>query len=118
MVFVQVFNEINAREMEKLNVFAHTLDNWVFLLIITFTVVFQWIMVTFLGKFANTVPLTRDQWLITVGIGAVSMLVAVVVKFIPVPAEKINDFQPQTNGSYRALPSEPQEGEKGGSSNV
>lgn len=98
-VFCQVFNEINAREMEKLNVFAHTFDNWVFLLIITFTAVFQWIMVTFLGKFASTTPLTLQQWGITVGIGAVSMIVAVIVKVIPVPEEKIVTGFSQANGS-------------------
>lgn len=102
-VVLQVFNEINAREMEKLNVFAHTFDNWVFLLIISFTAVFQWIMVSFLGKLANTVPLTGYQWGITVGIGAVSMIVAVIVKVIPVPAEKITSGFPQTNGSSHSL---------------
>jgi Ca2+-transporting ATPase len=102
---VQVFNEINAREMEKLNVFAHTFDNWVFLVIITFTAIFQWIMVSFLGKLANTVPLTLNQWGITLGIGAASLVVAVIVKLIPVPSEKIIDSaQPQTNGSYQAIP--------------
>ncbi|CAM6092805.1 unnamed protein product [Calypogeia fissa] len=110
-VFCQVFNEINAREMEKLNVFANTLDNKVFLLIITFTVVFQWIMVSFLGKLANTVPLTSSQWLITVGIGAVSMIVAVIVKFIPVPEDKLVEIPIQTNGSYQALANGPPDGD-------
>jgi Ca2+-transporting ATPase len=85
---LQVFNEVNAREMEKLNVFAHTFNNPVFLLVITFTVVFQVILVEFLGKFAGTVPLNVNQWIITVGIGFVSLFVAVIVKFIPVPKPK------------------------------
>lgn len=84
----QVFNEVNAREMEKLNVFAHTFNNPVFLLVLTFTVVFQVILVEFLGKFAGTVPLNVNQWIITVGIGFVSLFVAVIVKFIPVPKPK------------------------------
>jgi len=42
-------------------------------------------MVQFLGKFANTVPLTKEQWLITVSIGFVSLPIAALVKFIPVP---------------------------------
>lgn len=108
-VFCQVFNEVNAREMEKINVFNNLFDNWVFLLVIGFTVVFQWIMVSFLGKLANTVPLSWDQWLITVGIGAFSMIVAVVVKFIPVPTEDIVPLHPKTNGSYSALPGGPDE---------
>lgn len=84
----QVFNEVNAREMEKLNVFAHTFNNPVFLLVLTFTVVFQVILVEFLGKFAGTVPLNAHQWMITVGIGFVSLFVAIIVKFIPVPKPK------------------------------
>lgn len=74
--------------MEKLNVFAHTFNNPVFLLVLTFTVVFQVILVEFLGKFAGTVPLNVNQWIITVGIGFVSLFVAVIVKFIPVPKPK------------------------------
>jgi hypothetical protein len=42
-------------------------------------------MVQFLGKFANTVPLTKEQWLITVSIGFVSLPIAALVKLIPVP---------------------------------
>ncbi len=80
-----MFNEVNAREMEMLNVFKHTFNNKIFLLIIGFTVVFQFIMVQFLGKFAHTVPLSKEQWLITVSIGFMSLPIAAIVKLIPVP---------------------------------
>jgi Ca2+-transporting ATPase len=109
-VFCQVFNEVNAREMDKLNVFRHTFDNWVFILIITFTVVFQVLMVQVLGKFAGTVPLNQEQWLITVAIGFFSLFVAVIVKFIPTPEEPVfsrrNSNYIDVNG-YQVLPSEP-----------
>jgi len=84
-VFCQVFNEVNARDMEKVNVFSHVFNNKIFLFIVGFTVVFQFIMVQFLGKFANTVPLTKEQWLMTVSIGFVSLPIAALVKLIPVP---------------------------------
>jgi Ca2+-transporting ATPase len=84
-VFCQVFNEVNARDMEKVDVFSHAFNNKIFLFIVGFTVVFQFIMVQFLGKFANTVPLTKEQWLITVSIGFVSLPIAALVKSIPVP---------------------------------
>jgi Ca2+-transporting ATPase len=71
--------------MEEVNVFSHVFNNKVFLFIVGFTVVFQFIMVQFLGKFANTVPLTKEQWLITVSIGFVSLPIAALVKLIPVP---------------------------------
>lgn len=111
----QVFNEVNAREMEKLNVFRHTFNNWVFICVIAFTVVFQVILVQFLGKFAGTVPLSKEQWLITVSIGFVSLFVAVLIKFIPVPKEDQTvggssspgeSESPQANG-YQVIPSEP-----------
>ncbi|CAM6119518.1 unnamed protein product [Calypogeia fissa] len=64
-------------------------NNWVFFVIIAVTIIFQWINVSFLGKLANTVLLAGNQWLITVGIGAGSLLVAAVIKLIPVPARRI-----------------------------
>lgn len=85
---LQVFNEVNAREMEKFNVFRHTLNNKIFLFILGFTIVFQVLMVQFLGKFANTVPLNKEQWLITVFIGFLSLPIAAIVKLIPVPKKK------------------------------
>jgi Ca2+-transporting ATPase len=71
--------------MEKVDVFSHAFNNKIFLFIVGFTVVFQFIMVQFLGKFANTVPLTKEQWLITVSIGFVSLPIAALIKLIPVP---------------------------------
>lgn len=82
---MQVFNEINAREMESLNVFRHTLNNWIFLLILALTVTFQFILVQFLGKFASTTPLSKEHWALTVFIGFVSLFVAALGKFIPIP---------------------------------
>lgn len=79
-VFCQVFNELNAREMEKLNVFKNILNNKVFLAVIFSTVVFQVIMVEFLGKLVNTVHLSKEQWAISVLIGFLSLFVAVLVK--------------------------------------
>lgn len=79
-VFCQVFNELNSRQMEKLNVFKNTLSNKVFVGVMISTVIFQVIMVEVLGKLANTVHLTGEQWLISVLIGCFSLFVACVVK--------------------------------------
>jgi Ca2+-transporting ATPase len=102
-VFCQVFNEVNAREMEKFNVFRHTLNNKIFLFILGFTIAFQIIMVQFLGKFANTVPLNKEHWLITVFIGFMSLPIGAIVKLIPVPKKKrvSDETQPLlANGHY------------------
>ncbi|TQD89171.1 hypothetical protein C1H46_025293 [Malus baccata] len=87
-VFCQVFNEINSRHMEKINVFSGMFSSYTFMMVMISTVVFQIIIVEFLGKFAQTVPLSWKLWLISVLIGAVSLLVAVVLKFIPVSVRK------------------------------
>eukprot|EP00271_Cylindrocystis_brebissonii_P003606 TRINITY_DN1476_c0_g1_i1.p1 TRINITY_DN1476_c0_g1~~TRINITY_DN1476_c0_g1_i1.p1 ORF type:complete len:1076 (+),score=253.31 TRINITY_DN1476_c0_g1_i1:223-3450(+) len=83
-VFCQVFNELNSRDMDRINVFNNLINNQLFLGVIAVTVVFQIILVQFLGKFASTVPLSLAQWGFCVGIGALSVPLAVLVKFIPV----------------------------------
>ncbi|XP_057852150.1 calcium-transporting ATPase 10, plasma membrane-type [Cryptomeria japonica] len=83
-VFCQVFNEISSREMEKLNVFHDILRNWVFIAVLSSTVVFQVIIIEFLGSLANTTPLSWNQWLGSILIGLFSMPVAMLVKKIPV----------------------------------
>lgn len=103
-VFCQVFNEINSREMGKLNIFRHTFNNWVFILVLTFTVAFQIVLVQFLGKFSGTTPLNKEQWMITVGIGFVSLFVAVIVKLIPLPKAPMFSSPPR---GYQQIPSEP-----------
>lgn len=99
--------------MDRLNVFKHTFNNWIFISVVTFTVVFQAILVQFLGKFAGTVPLNKEQWMITVGIGSISLFVAVIVKFIPVPkapmfggTSRSDPDYIDVNG-YQVVPSEP-----------
>ncbi|KAH9679417.1 calcium-transporting ATPase 4 plasma membrane-type [Citrus sinensis] len=83
-VFCQLFNEINSREMEKINVFKGMFNSWMFVGILVLTVAFQIIIVEFLGAFASTVPLRWQLWLLSILIGAVSMPIAAVIKCIPV----------------------------------
>ncbi|XP_072992596.1 calcium-transporting ATPase 10, plasma membrane-type-like [Typha latifolia] len=83
-VFCQVFNEISSREMEKIDVFKGILDNYVFVGVIATTVIFQVIIVQYLGDFANTTPLTLMQWFASVFIGFLGMPIAAAVKLIPI----------------------------------
>lgn len=83
-VFCQVFNEISSRDMEKINVFKGILNNYVFVAVLTCTVLFQIIIVEFLGTFANTYPLTWQQWFISVTLGFLGMPIAAAIKMIPV----------------------------------
>ncbi|XP_057728658.1 calcium-transporting ATPase 1 [Arachis stenosperma] len=83
-VFCQVFNEISSRDMEKINVFEGILKNYVFVAVLTCTVIFQIIIVEFLGTFANTSPLTLKQWFGSVFFGVLGMPIAAALKMIPV----------------------------------
>lgn len=64
--------------------FKGILDNYVFVGVLSSTVLFQIIIVEFLGKFASTAPLTLAQWFITVFIGFLGMPIAAGLKKIPV----------------------------------
>ncbi|XP_024977550.1 calcium-transporting ATPase 2, plasma membrane-type-like [Cynara cardunculus var. scolymus] len=83
-VFCQLFNEVNSREMEKEDVLDGILENKVFVSVIAATVIFQVIIIEYLGTFANTSPLTTTQWLFSIFTGFLSMPIAVFLKKIPV----------------------------------
>lgn len=83
-VFCQVFNEFNARNMEKKNIFKGLLKNKLFLAIIGITAVLQIVMVELLTKFANTKRLNWGQWGACIGIAVMSWPIGWLVKYIPV----------------------------------
>lgn len=83
-VLLQVFNEISSRDMEKIDVFRGILNNYVFVAVLSCTVIFQIIIVEFLGTFASTSPLTWHQWFTSVAIGFLGMPIAAAIKMIPV----------------------------------
>ena len=91
--------------MEKINVLRGIFDSWVFMMVMVSTVIFQIIIVEFLGTFAETVPLNWELWLVSVLIGAVSLLVAVILKFIPIATTKRSNRHPD---GYERLPSGPE----------
>ncbi|XP_047061982.1 calcium-transporting ATPase 7, plasma membrane-type-like [Lolium rigidum] len=88
----QVFNEFNAREIEKKNVFAGVLKNRMFLVIIAVTLVLQVVMVEVLTRFAGTKRLGLGQWGVCLAIAAVSWPIGWAVKFIPVPDRTLHQI--------------------------
>ncbi|KAM0847840.1 hypothetical protein ACQ4PT_054756 [Festuca glaucescens] len=70
-LFIQIFNEFNAREPEEKNVFRGVTRNHLFMGIAGITTVLQILIVEFLGKFFGTVRLGWELWLLSVAIGAV-----------------------------------------------
>ncbi|XP_059660442.1 calcium-transporting ATPase 12, plasma membrane-type [Cornus florida] len=84
-VLCQVFNEFNARKLEKQNVFTGLHKNHLFIGIIGITIVLQVVMVEFLKKFADTVNLNWWQWGFCIAVAALSWPIGWFVKLIPVP---------------------------------
>lgn len=84
-VLCQVFNEFNARKLEKRNVFEGIHRNKLFVGIIGITLLLQVVMVEFLKKFADTERLNWGQWGICIGIAAAAWPIGWFVKLIPVP---------------------------------
>ncbi|EPS65712.1 hypothetical protein M569_09062, partial [Genlisea aurea] len=79
-VFCQLFNEVNSREMEKIDVLDGIMENSIFVSVIGSTVVFQIIIIEFLGTFASTTPLTLWQWFMSISIGFLGMPLAIALK--------------------------------------
>ncbi|XXG41341.1 hypothetical protein AAC387_Pa01g1822 [Persea americana] len=104
-VFCQVFNEINSREINKINVFSGLFNNWVFVAVMASTVIFQVIIVELLGALASTVPLSWQLWLISILIGSISLIIGIILKCIPVRPIKHSHID--QNG-YKPLPSGPE----------
>ncbi|KAF3668150.1 hypothetical protein FXO38_08235 [Capsicum annuum] len=91
-VLCQVFNEFNARNLEKKNVFEGIHKNKLFMAIIGITLVLQVVMVEFLKKFANTERLNWGQWGICIGFAAASWPIGWLVKCISVPDRPIFSY--------------------------
>jgi magnesium-transporting ATPase (P-type) len=85
-VCMQIFNEINARKLgvKEFNVFSGFFNNPLFLLILVGTMVVQYFLVQYGGPPVRTVPLSQEQHLICIAIGAGSLIWGVIVKlFLP-----------------------------------
>ncbi|KAE9617643.1 putative calcium-transporting ATPase [Lupinus albus] len=91
-VLCQVFNEFNARKLEKMNVFKGIHHNKLFLSIIGITIVLQVVMVEFLKKFADTERLNWGQWGACIIIASISWPISWIVKLVPVPQKPLLSF--------------------------
>ena len=73
---MQVFNEINARKLKEteLNVFANFFNNPLFIIILIVTVAVQVACVEFGGQALRTVPLSFNEHMFCLGLGALPVL--------------------------------------------
>jgi calcium-translocating P-type ATPase len=84
-IFCQVFNEYSSRKLfDEVNCFSNFQSSHIFIAVSIFTIGCQIILVEFGGEFLKTSPLTMQQWLITIALGAITFPVGVLMRFIPV----------------------------------
>lgn len=91
-VLCQIFNEFNARKLEKKNVFEGIHRNKLFMGIIGITIILQAVMVEFLKRFANTERLTWGQWGACIGMAVLSWPIGWIIKCIPVPEKPLFSY--------------------------
>jgi len=83
-VFCQIFNEINSRSInDDVNVFRGMFRNPLFSAILLFTAVAQFFIVEYGGEFVRTVPLSKEQWIKCILLGALSLPLGGLMRFIP-----------------------------------
>jgi len=83
-VFMQLFNEVNCRRLgRKFNIFKGILTNWIFLVIWLGTVGAQFLIVFFGGPAFNTEPISLRLWLVSVGLGLVSLPLGAMLRLLP-----------------------------------
>ena len=89
-VFLQVFNSINARKLsqKEINVFEGIKNNIYYILVQSFIVVGQIILVTFGGRAVRTQPLSITQHLCCMLIASLSLVVGFLAKLIPIDMDE------------------------------
>ena len=105
-VFMQVFNSINARKLQKdeYNVFSGILGNWLYLLIQSVIVIGQIILVTFGGRAVRTHALSVQQHCYCLLISSLTIVWGFLVKLLPIDvSEKVeeDDDRRKTPDTYK-----------------
>lgn len=85
-VFMQIFNLINSRKIEKdeLNVFKNFLNNPWFIVIFVLTIGIQMVLVELGGTAVKTYALNMQQNIVCLAIGATELIWGLILKFLPI----------------------------------
>jgi magnesium-transporting ATPase (P-type) len=84
-VFLQLFNQINARKLEadEFNVFSGMLSNFLFVGVVIFTFTIQMVMVEIGGMAVKTHALSVELNLVCILIGSFELVWGIIIKFMP-----------------------------------
>ena len=97
-VFCQVFNEYTSKSLgDNWDVFSTIPNNPIFIAVSVVTVALQIMLIEVGGEFMQTSPLTASQWLITIGLGFISIPVGILMRFIPVDEDPDSFFDNNSN---------------------
>lgn len=84
-IFCQLFNEISSRSLtNEVDFFDGILKDKMFSGIIALSVLIQIFIVTLGGSFMKTKPLNSKQWLITILLASITLLIGVFMRYIPI----------------------------------
>lgn len=105
-VFCQIFNEFNAREIgDRFDPVRSLSQSPMFLLVIGFTIVAQFLIVEYGGEFTQTYPLSWEEWRVTSSLGAISIPMGFIMRQIPVSEDPdsfagLGDRVPKSKTSF------------------
>jgi len=112
-IFCQIFNEFTAHSIGDEWNFAKNMHfNGIFAAVIIITLGCQILLINFGGEFVKTAPLTLNQWLITIALGAIGIPIGMAMRFIPAPEDPKSFFdnstptaiaEPVTNGGKKEI---------------
>ncbi|KAN0045447.1 hypothetical protein ACTA71_005825 [Dictyostelium dimigraforme] len=105
-VFLQLFNEINARVLgSRTNPFKNFFNNPIFIAVMIFTLGVQIIFVTFGGQATSTDSLYIVEWICCVVVGAVSLPVGLLLRKIPISEPIVKNEIPVHSEAIYTAPS-------------
>ena len=92
-IWCQLFNEYVSRTIDDWNFLKGIHHSPMFLLVSLVSIGLQVLIVQMGGDFVKTAPLTAAQWGITIGLGAITLPIGILMKFIPVKEDPNSFFE-------------------------
>jgi len=91
-VLCQLFNELNSRSIDNtMNIFDNLFNNFLFLSVLVFTLVMQFILVEYGSNFMKTTPLSIENWIKCISLASLTLTLGGLMRLIPV-VENQDDY--------------------------